>query len=41
MKVNDRIIITEYTERQLVQEYGTEDDDDDSDCDTITNVNSI
>ena len=35
--VNERVIIAEYTERQLVHEYGI-DDDDDSDSDTITNV---
>ena len=36
-----RVIIIEYTERQLVQEYGIEyKNDDDSDT-TIDNTNSI
>ena len=37
--VNERVIITEYTERQLEQEYGIEDEDEDSV--TITSVNYI
>ena len=34
--MSTREFIAEYTKRQLVQEYGI-DDDDDSDSDTITN----
>ena len=37
--VNERVIITEYTERQLEQEYGIEDEDEDNV--TITSVNYI
>ena len=31
--VNERVIITEYTERQLEQKYSTEDEENDDDSD--------
>ena len=39
--VNERLIITEYTERQLNQEYGIEYEDDDESDATRDDVNSI
>ena len=39
--VNERVIITEYTERQLDYEYGREYEDNDNDDTTRDDVNSI